>query len=243
MSPESTPPAPDASAVEPRVSPITSLDDARVIQMLTTEHMSVIATRALVYNEAFTRAGMFLAFLSTSFVALALLADAMAFSDQFLTVAAIVLAFDFVIGFTTFARIGGANFDDLRMMHGMARIRHGYVQVAPILKPYFTSATHDDMDSVVADYGIQPGGPLQSAIYGLSTSLGMTGLIVAMNGGVLVSVLALLAKVPGDITVWIGVASAVLILGVLVVQTIREVPRTQATLGVHYPAADPKTES
>ena len=90
----------------------------RVVQILSTEHWSLLSARSLAYNEAFTRGGMFLTFLSMSFVALALLAQGMSFGDQFLTIAAIVLGFDFVIGLVTYGRISGANVDDLRAMHG-----------------------------------------------------------------------------------------------------------------------------
>ncbi len=138
------------------VKPITSLDDPRVIQILSTEHWSLLGARSLAYNEAFIRGGMFLTFLSMSFVALALLAQGMSFGNQFLTIAAVVLAFDFVIGLTTYGRISGANVDDLRAVHGMARIRHAYTQIAPITKPYFTSPTHDDVASVISTYGTGP---------------------------------------------------------------------------------------
>ena len=174
MSPEH-PATPSAPTTE--VAPITSLEDPRVIQILSTEHWSLLSARGLAYNEAFVRGGMFLTFLSMSFVALALLAQAMAFGDQFLTVAAILLGFDFVIGLTTYGRIDGANVDDLRALHGMARIRHAYTQVAPIVAPYFTSATHDDIDSVLTGYGPTPTTGLPLVVYGLTTSGGMIGLI------------------------------------------------------------------
>jgi hypothetical protein len=41
----------------------------------------------------------------------------MSFGEQFLTIAAIVLAYDFVIGLTTFGRIVGADEDDLPAGH------------------------------------------------------------------------------------------------------------------------------
>ena len=146
MSPE-LPQAPTA------VMPIASIDDPRTITLLTTEHWSLLSARSLAYNEAFVRAGMFLTFLSTSFVALALVAQAMSFGQAFLSVAALVLAFDLVIGLTTFLRMNGANLDDLRANHGMARIRHAYTQITPIVTPYFTTPTHDDIDAVTAVYG------------------------------------------------------------------------------------------
>jgi hypothetical protein len=92
-----------------KVTPVTSLEDPRALQILSTEHWSLLGARSLAYNEAFTRGGMFLTFLSMSFVALALLSQGMSFGSDFLTVAAIVLAFDLVIGLTTMGRINGAS--------------------------------------------------------------------------------------------------------------------------------------
>jgi hypothetical protein len=216
--------------------PITSLDDPRAIQILSTEHWSQLSARSLAYNEAFTRGGMFLTFLSMSFVALALLAQGMSFGGQFLTVAAVVLIFDFVIGLATYGRISGANVDDLRAMHGMARIRHGYTQIAPILAPYFTAATYDDIESVVAGYGRIPSGGMGQVLYGLTTSGGMIGLIVSMVGGVLAAVLALMVGVHGDIAVWIGVAGAVVTFVAIVVVTVGSVPDHQRDMTVLFPA-------
>jgi hypothetical protein len=226
------------SGTEP--TPIHSLRDPRAIQILSTEHWSVLTARSLAYNEAFTRGGMFLSFLSMSFVGLALLADAAGFSQQFLGLAAIVLGFDFVVGLTTFSRVGGANFDDVRWMHAMARIRHGYIQAAPMLKPYFSTATHDDIGSVVVDYAA-PTGLLGSLAYGMSTSLGMVGLVVAMVGGVEVGVISLLVGADIGTAVWAAVAGASLVFLVLVVSTLVRIPRAQATLEPHFPSTPPPT--
>ena len=224
------------SATGSAVEPVTSLDDPRVVQILATEHWSLLASRSLAYNEAFTRGGMFLAFLSTSFVALALLAQAMAFGEYFLTVAAVVLAFDLVIGLATYGRISGANVDDLRAVHGMARIRHGYTEIAPIVAPYFTSATNDDPVSVVSAYGSPSSRGIGLVLYGLTTSGGMIGLITAMVGGVLAAVLSLIIGVSGAPVVWIGVGGAVLVFAGLMMLTVGSVPAHQASMTVMFPA-------
>lgn len=215
--------------------PITSLDDPRAIQILSTEHWSQLSARSLAYNEAFVRGGMFLTFLSMSFVALALLAQGMSFGDEFLTVAAIVLAFDLVVGLTTYARISGANVDDLRALHGMARIRHGYVEVAPILEPYFTSPTYDDVDSVLQSYGKLPEGGIGQLLYALSTSGGMIGMIVSMVGGVLAGVLALMV-LSADLAVWIGLLGAIVTFAGIALFTFGAVPSQQDRLVVRFPA-------
>jgi hypothetical protein len=214
--------------------PVTSLDDPRAVQILSTEHWSLLSARSLAYNEAFTRGGMFLTFLSMSFVALALLAQAMSFGEQFLTIAAIVLAFDFVIGVTTYGRIVGANEDDLRAVHGMARIRHAYVEIAPLVARYFTSPTNDDIDSVLTTYGTQRGSEF---LYAFTTSGGMIGLITSMVGGVLASVIALLLGTSGDLSIWIGVGGAVLVLAGIVRLSFGRVASTQEGLDATFPAA------
>ena len=221
------------------VTPIESLDDQRVIQILSTEHWSLLSARSLAYNEAFTRGGMFLTFLSMSFVALALLAQGMgSFDSQFLTITAVVLAFDLVIGLATYGRISGANVDDLRAVHGMARIRHAYTQIAPITKPYFTSPTHDDVASVLSTYGTGPDTGLGLFAYAITTSGGMIGLIVSLVGGVLAAVLGLLIGVSGDLAVWIGIGGGVVVFVAIVVLTLGSVPRHQEKLGVLFPAPE-----
>lgn len=229
----------------PAVGPVTALEDPRAIQILSTEHWSLLTARSLAYNEAFTRGGMFLTFLSMSFVALALLSQAMSFGDHFITVAAVVLAFDFVVGLTTYGRILGANVDDLRAMHGMARIRHAYTQIAPITTQYFTSPTNDDIDSVLLGYGTLPSSGPGELMYGLSTSGGMIGLIVSMVGGVLIGVLTLLVGLEAGLAVWLGVAGAVITAIVMFVMTWGSVPRHQAELTTLFPklpdeARDPR---
>ena len=219
------------------VTPIESLDDPRVIQILSTEHWSLLASRSLAYNEAFIRGGMFLTFLSMSFVALALLAQGMSFGSQFLTIAAVVLAFDLVIGLATYGRINGANVDDLRAVHGMARIRHGYTQIAPIVAPYFTTATHDDVESVLTAYGSPASSGLGLVTYGLTTSGGMIGLITSMVGGVFAAVLGLIIGVSGELALWIGLGGGVIVFGLLLVLTTGSVPRHQKNLTVLFPAS------
>jgi hypothetical protein len=226
------------------VAPITAIDDPRAITLLTTEHWSLLSARSLAYNEAFVRAGMFLTFLSMSFVALALVAQAMSFGETVLSVAAVVLAFDLVVGLATFGRINGANLDDLRAVHGMARIRHAYTQITPLVTPYFTTPTHDDIDAVTTVYGPISDRLPGQIVYGLTTSAGMIGLIVAMVGGVLTSVLAMLLGVDGGASIWIGVAGGVIVLVGLIGYTATTIPREQARFTALFPTpgSAPRTD-
>jgi len=236
MSAERPDPAPaNGTAGSPVANAVVSLDDPRAITILTTEHWSLLSARSLAYNEAFVRGGMFLTFLSMSFVALALFSSAMSFGEDFLKVAAVLLGFDFVIGLTTYARIMGANLDDMRAVHGMARIRHGYTQIAPVVAPYFTTATHDDPAGVGLAYGDQPTAFPGVLFYGLTTSGGMIGLILALVGGVEGAVLGLLLGVDDTAALLLGIGGFLVVLGGIIAATVGRVPGEQQRLPVLFP--------
>jgi hypothetical protein len=217
-------------------TPVDSLTDPRAITLLTTEHWSLLSARSLAYNEAFVRGGMFLTFMSMSFVGLALLSQAIGFEQvEFLIATAIVLLFDLVIGLTTYGRILGANVDDLRALHGMARIRHGYTLIAPVLSRYFTTPIHDDPTSVVASYG-SPAGGLYGVFYALTTSAGMIGLISSMVGGVLATVVGILVGLGAAAGIVIGLGGGTLVFVGLLAMTVRMIESEQARLEVEFPA-------
>jgi hypothetical protein len=184
---------PPAGATRPAAGEAAEgLDDPRVLQILSTEHWSLLSARSLVYNEAFARAGMFLTFLSASLVALAFVANAMAFSRQFLVLAAILLFVDIAIGLATLGRMLDASVDDLRSLAGMNRIRNAYVHIAPAVVPYLTSGIHDDSAGVLENYGDSKIGSGMSAfIHGLTTAGGMILTIDALLAAALAGIVAI----------------------------------------------------
>ncbi len=230
--PESTA-APNEGTSAP--GPVLSLDDPRALQILNTEHWSLLSARSLAYNEAFARGGMFLSFLSMSFVALALAAQAMSFDRQFLIIAAILLTFDLIIGLATYGRIIGANVDDLRAVQGMGRIRHGYTQIAPIVAPYFTTGVNDDPAATMISYGNPPTTWPGSVIYGLTTSDGMIGCITALVGGVLAAVLTLAFDGSPAVAIGVGVVGALVVFAAIFASTAGTIARHQASLEVLFP--------
>jgi hypothetical protein len=221
------------------VEPVASLDDPRAVQILSTEHWSLLTARSLAYNEAFTRAGMFLTFLSMSFVALALFSSAMGFSNEFLVVAAVLLGFDLLIVMATYGRIMGANLDDMRAVHGMARIRHAYTEIAPLVRPYFTSAIHDDPAGIGLAYGNQPTAFPGVLFYGLTTSGGMIGLILALVGGAEAAVIVLLLGVEAGAAIGVGIGGAIVVFGLITGFTVGRVPSEQTRLPAMFPTPAP----
>lgn len=192
------------------------LDDPRVLQILSTEHWSLLSARSLVYNEAFARAGMFLTFLSASLVALAFVANAMAFDRQFLVLAAILLFVDIAIGLATLGRMLDASVDDLRSIAGMNRIRNAYVRIAPAVAPFLSAGIHDDSAGVLETYGdprIRTG--LAAFIHGLTTAGGMIMTIDALLAAALGGIVAIFFGADGTEAFVAGGAGFLLVFAIL----------------------------
>jgi hypothetical protein len=168
------------------------LDDPRALTILTTEHWSLLSARSLVYNEAFARAGMFLAFLSATLVALGLVATATGFSDEFMLVATVVLSLDLFIGLASLGRLAGASSEDIHFLQGMNRLRHAYHEMVPGLEPYFISSKHDDVASVLSLYGTAPGGRVGELLHALTTTPVMLSVICSAVTGALAALVATL---------------------------------------------------
>ena len=124
------------------------------LQILTTEHWSLLATRSLVYTEAMSRTSIFVAALSGSVVALALVAQANDFGSGFVAFALVLLPVVYFLGCVTIVRLTQVNVENARWVQGMNRIRNAYLQLAPELEPYFVTSRYDDdagvLESAVA---------------------------------------------------------------------------------------------
>jgi hypothetical protein len=119
------------------------------LQILTTEHWSLLAARSLVYSEAMSRTSIFVAALTGSVVALALVAQATEFGDGFVAFALVLLPVVYFLGWATVARLGQVNWEDAVWVQGINRIRHAYLELAPDLEPYFVTSRHDDGRGIV----------------------------------------------------------------------------------------------
>jgi hypothetical protein len=222
----------DAASALPGSGP---LGDPRALTILTTEHWSLLSARALVYNEAFARAGMFLAFLSATLVALGLIATATGFSDGFLAVAAVVLALDLFVGFASLGRISGASNEDIRYLQAMNRIRHAYHEMVPGLERYFVTSHYDDARSVVGLYGPEIVGTVGGLVHGFTTTPGMLGVICSAVGGALAAVVTmLLTHVPGTAGLAGGAAFAIVFV-LQVASSQRRVSRFFGSLEAMFP--------
>src|SRR5260370_22042056 len=115
------------------------------LQVLATEHWSLLAPRSLTYTESLGRVNMFLGILSGAVIALALVAQADRFGTTFIAVAIFMLAVVFFVGVATVRRLLMLNLDDYRWVVGMNRLRHAYLEMHPELEPNFITSLYDDL--------------------------------------------------------------------------------------------------
>src|SRR5437879_12998313 len=124
------------------------------LRILATEHWSLLATRALTYNEALSRVTIFLSILSGALIALALVAQADHFGPIFTSIAIPMLLIVMFVGITTVSRLTALNRDDYRWVIGMNRLRRGYVDLHPEPELYFITSPHDDLYGALQTLGI-----------------------------------------------------------------------------------------
>lgn len=159
------------------------------LQILTTEHWSLLSTRALTWTDAFSRATMFLSAVTGSVVALALVAGVMGFDDGFVVFALLLLPVLLFVGVSTFWRLIEVNREDVRWVVGMNRLRHAYLEAAPELRPYFVTGWTDDEGGIMTTFGARPGAG--SFAHEFVTTPGLIAVIDGVIAGVLAATLGL----------------------------------------------------
>src|SRR5438067_12730194 len=127
---------------------------SEALQILATEHWSLLATRALTYQESLGRVNMFLGILSGAVIALALVAQADHFGTAFISIAIFMLSVVLVVGIFTVARLMSLNRDDFRWVIGMNRLRNAYLDLHPELAANFMTSPYDDLFGALHTLGI-----------------------------------------------------------------------------------------
>ncbi len=231
--PDPSPPGPDAARVD-RPEPPPPVPDAVRVQILATEHWSLLATRQLAWTEAFSRAGLFLTVLSAAVVALALVAQTG--SDRDFTVFAVVLLpVVLLLGVATFFRLGAINQEDSRLVVGMNRLRRGYLDIAPDLEPYFVTGAHDDAAGLARTVGLDGTFTRAMPLQVLVSTPVVIGVLDAVIAGVLTGVAAQGAGLSTGPAVGAGVLGALVLLGLLVLLPARQMRTWSRTYRPRFP--------
>ena len=193
---------------EPTSSGTAPTDTALRVQILATEHWSLLASRSTTQSEVLTRIAMFLTFVSATLVSLALVGNATQFTGNFTLYAVAILSVAVIIGVLTQFRVGNASMEDLMYVLAMNRLRAEYARLVPGVERGFMSSMHDDQaGSERTYYFLAPHGrwthvPGSSMVFIIAVNSALFGLltatIVVIAGGmtlvaVLVAVVAVLA--------------------------------------------------
>src|ERR1700682_2033373 len=210
---------------------------AAKLQILATEHWSLLATRTLTYNEALSRVTIFLAILSGALIALALVAQADHFGAIFISIAIPLLALVMVAGLTTISRLTVLNGDDYRWVIGMNRLRHAYVDFHPELEQYFITSPYDDLPGALQTLGIDitAGRRLGSIFHVPQTLPGMLTVIVAAVAGAIGALAALAIAFQPLAIALAGAAVFILALVLMGIWNRRSIKRSPPSLSPRFP--------
>ena len=214
--------------------------DSEAIQILATEHWSLLATRALTYQESLGRVNMFLAILSGAVIALALVAQADHFGPAFVSIAIFMLTVVLFAGIFTVARLMALNRDDFRWVLAMNRLRNAYLDLHPELAEHFTTSPSDDFAGVLQTLGVETSGAdmLGTAFHGLQTLPGMLTVIVASVAAAIGGLVAFGFGAPRLAVLLTGIAFFVVVEGLMFAWGRRAVTRLDPTLAPRFPTPD-----
>src|SRR4051812_13911782 len=157
-------------------------------QLLATEHWSLLASRSTTQAEVLTRINMFLTLVSAGLVSLALVGQAMGFSEEFRLFAIAVLAFVVVVGVLTQVRVLNVGEEDLMYVLAMNRLRGAYLDLDPGVEPYLMASPHDDYEGIGRTYFFL--GPRSNFSQLAGSSMMFIIVVVSMLLGLLASVVA-----------------------------------------------------
>jgi hypothetical protein len=219
------------------VGPAADLPPAMRLQILSTEHWSLLSTRGLSWNEAFSRATMFLSVLSGAVVALALVAQVTSFGDAFLTFALLILPVVLFIGVTTFVRLVQINHEDVRWVIGMNLLRHAYLEAAPELRPYFVTGFSDDEAGIMTTFAAKPG-PGGFA-HQFVTTPGMLAVVDGALAGTLAGIIAPRLGLGVGFGVGLAIAVGLLTVGLLALHQYRAVVAPRGRSPARFPEIPP----
>lgn len=183
----------------------TEAELSRRAQLLATEHWSLLATRSLSWNEAFSRTGMFLSTLSAATVALALAGPAMAFGGAFPLFALIVLAVTLFLGVATYIRLLQVNNEDLYWVTGMNILRGEYTRLVPGIEESFVAGHTLDVEGMARSYAAFDVTSNPSPWHMLITTPAVVGVIASAIAGVIAGLLAIQLGLAEVIAVTAGI--------------------------------------
>jgi hypothetical protein len=220
------------------VPPVARESAAAELQILATEHWSLLATRSLTYTESLGRVNVFLAILSGAVIALALVAQADHFGPTFISIALLTLLVVLFTGVATIGRLMQLNRDDYRWVVGMNRLRNGYLKLRPELEPNFMTSPYDDVPGVLRTLGIDitASRGVGSVVHVFQTLPGMLSVIVAAVAGAMGALIAVAVGLPSVGVVVVAAAAFVVAVEWMGIWARRSFRHSDPTLAPNFPS-------
>ena len=184
-------------------------------------------------SEGNGRTALYLGALSSTLVALALVAQRSLFGDVFHVVALTVLPAVFYLGLVTYVRILQSSIEDLMYARAINRIRHYYTEIDPSRAHYFLLSGGDDVPGALANMGLR-----DSWTQFLFTMPSAVAVINSLLGGVTVAVaIVSLLAAPLPLAVPAGMVSGTAILALHVAYQVRRFAAMRACAAAEFPSA------
>ena len=222
-------------------APIGEASPSMRLQILSTEHWSLLASRSLAWNESFSRAGMFLTTLSGAIVALGLVGGATGFGEAFTLFALVILPVVLFIGVATYIRLGASNYHEALCVIGMNRIRAAYLELAPDLERFVVMSGHDDRRGIGITMGVQPGGGtlfwIAQIVAGTPTVIMILNAVIA---GAIASIAAVRSSAAPSTVLLVGGVGFLIALTVQGVYSSRSIAKGVLALRPLFPTPDAK---
>ena len=203
------------------------------MQALTTEHFTLQTARAVAVNEGNGRTALYIGALSSTLVALALVAQRSPLGDVFYAVALTVLPAVLFLGVVTYVRVLQSSIEDILYARAINRIRHYYTEIDPSQAHYFLLSGRDDVRGALANMYVR-----DSWTQFLFTMPSAVAVINALLAGVTVALaVATAAHAPLLPTVLAGMASGTVILALHVAYQVRRFASMRASVEAVFPSS------
>jgi hypothetical protein len=206
------------------------------MQALTTEHFTLQTARAVAVSEGNGRTALYVGALSSTLVALALVAQRSPLGEVFYAVALTVLPAVLFLGLVTYVRVLQSSIEDIVYARAINRIRHYYTEIDPSQAHYFLLSGRDDVRGALANMHVR-----DSWTQFLFTMPSAVAVINALLAGVTVA-LALMTTIgtPLPVTVLAGMAFGTAALALHLAYQVRRFATMKAKVAAVFPSGRPR---
>src|SRR5690348_10184158 len=129
---------------------------SQMVTVITTEHYNLQMGRSMTVADTNGRSTLFISTVSGALIAIAFAGQTSGMGTGFFVFSLVLLPSLFLMGLVTFKRVLQSAIEDLIYARGITRIRHLYLEQAPVLRSYFILSANDEARPPVLYAGTYP---------------------------------------------------------------------------------------